>query len=85
MLETQIRVYSIDDGRWGSYDSSTGIVYVSGPKHWLPSGVDEPELADTLVHEVVHKLMRHHNGQPHSEAHAQDFRDKMASCGFPQP
>lgn len=84
MLPSMIRVYTADDGRWGSYDSETGIIYVSRSKHWLSTGLDEAELADTLVHEVVHRLMGHYNGQPHGEAHAQDFRDRMAMCGFPQ-
>jgi hypothetical protein len=79
-----VLVYTQDDGRYGSYDSSSGLIYVSRPKHWLSTGLDSHELADTLVHEIVHKLLGHTNGQTGTHATA-EFRNKMASCGFPQP
>jgi hypothetical protein len=78
-------VYTLDDGRWGSYDSETGLTYISRPKHWLATGVDQLELADTMVHEIVHKLLGHENGTAHTDAHDQEFKNKMAVCGFPQP
>jgi hypothetical protein len=80
-----ILLYLLDDARWASWDSETGQIFVSRPKHWeLPSGLDEHELGDSLAHEVVHKLLGHRNGQDQAETHGQDFKDKMAGCGFPQ-
>lgn len=81
----RVLIYTLDDGRYGSYDSDTGLTYVSRPRHWLTAGLDAHELGDTLVHEVVHKLLGHTNGQPTHETHGADFETKMASCGFPQP
>jgi hypothetical protein len=76
-----LMVYTQDDGRYGGWDSQTRRIYVSLPKHWLSTGVDNNELADTMVHEIAHRLLGHVNGP---QNHDQAWRDKMAACGFPQ-
>jgi hypothetical protein len=52
--------------------------------HWRSTtgAINGPELIDTMVHEVVHKLLGHVNGP---QRHDQAWRDKMSECGFPQP
>lgn len=78
-------VYEQDNGLYGGWNSDHQRIYISRPKHWLSTGVDMAELIDTMVHEAVHKLLGHTNGQDPSQTHAAEFRNKMASCGFPQP
>lgn len=80
----KILVYTEDDGRYAGWDSRSGTIFVSRDKHWLSSGLDEHELADSMVHEGVHKILGHVYGQADSETHGQDFKDKMSACGFPQ-
>lgn len=79
-------MYSTNNGAYGVWNSETQRIYVSRPMHWNPAtgAVDTAELIDTLVHEAVHKLLGHANSQPSSETHGAEFRNKMASCGFPQ-
>lgn len=81
-----LMVYDKDDGHWGSWNSSTQRIYVSRTRHWGADGtVKRRELGDTMAHEGVHKLLGHVNGMSADAAHDQAFKDKMASCGFPQP
>ncbi|HEU0016332.1 MAG TPA: hypothetical protein VFQ45_21815 [Longimicrobium sp.] len=81
----KVLVYTKDDGRYAGWDSRTGTIFISRPRHWAPDGtVNALELADSMVHEAVHKALGHVYGQPDSETHKQAFLDKMASCGFPQ-
>jgi hypothetical protein len=77
-------VYTDDDGRYAGWDSRSGTIFVSKGKHWLSTGLDQDELADSMAHEGVHKILGHVYGQPDTETHGQDFNDKMAACGFPQ-
>ncbi|WP_420130546.1 hypothetical protein [Longimicrobium sp.] len=82
-----LRVYTTDNDAYGVWNSVTQRIYISRPMHWNPitGAVNTAELIDTLVHEAVHKLLGHSNGQPSSETHGTAFRNKMATCGFPQP
>lgn len=80
----KVLVYTEDDGRYAGWDSRSGTIFVSRDKHWLSTGLDASELADSMVHEGVHKLLGHVYGQPDAETHGQDFKDRMAACGFPQ-
>lgn len=79
-----VLVYTDDDGRYAGWDSRSGTIFVSKGKHWLSTGLDQDELADSMAHEGVHKILGHVYGQPDTETHGQDFNDKMAACGFPQ-
>lgn len=78
-----LQVYTSDNGLYGGFDSNTQRIYISRGKHWDPTtgAVNGPELSDTMVHEVVHKLLGHQNGP---QVHDQAWKDKMAACGFPQ-
>lgn len=78
-----IQVYSGDNGLYGAWDSNTQRIYISRAKHWDPAtgAVNGPELTDTMVHEVVHKLLGHVNGP---QRHDEEWKNKMAACGFPQ-
>jgi hypothetical protein len=79
-------VYTQDNGLYGGWNSDTGQIFISQGRHWDASGnVNSAELIDTMVHEAVHKLLGHVNGQPAHETHGQAFKDKMAGCGFAQP
>ncbi len=80
----QVLVYEQDDGRYAGWDSRSGTIFISRPRHWLSSGLDQNELADSMVHEGVHKMLGHVYGQTGAATHGQDFNDKMAACGFPQ-
>lgn len=79
-----LKVYDTDNGLFGAWNSNTQTIYISRPKHWdaTTGAVNGPELVDTLVQEVVHKLLGHVNGP---QRHDQEWKDKMAACGFPQP
>jgi hypothetical protein len=68
----------------GGGDQLSGTIFVSKGKHWLSAGLDQDELADSMAHEGVDKILGHVYGQPDTETHGQDFKDKMAACGFPQ-
>lgn len=81
-----LRVYTTGNSLYGAWDSDAGEIYINWPKHVDNTGtLNTEELIDTMVHEVVHKLLGHINDDPWAETHASEFRDKMASCGFPQP
>jgi hypothetical protein len=82
-----LMVYTQDNGYYGVWNSVTQRIYISRPRHWnsATGEVDTAELIDTMVHEAVHKLLGHVNGQPSSDTHGPEFLNKMASCGFPQP
>jgi hypothetical protein len=84
LTDGTLMVYEQENGLYGGWNSNTGRIYVSGPRHWTSSGVDTAELIDTMVHEAVHKLLGHTNDQDPTETHSTEFRNKMASCGFPQ-
>jgi hypothetical protein len=82
-----LRVYTTGNNLYGVWNSDTQQIYVNWPKHVNPTtgALNTAELIDTMVHEAVHKLLGHANGQPSSETHGTEFRNKVASCGFPQP
>jgi hypothetical protein len=81
-----LRVYTQGNTLYGVWNSETQQIYINWPKHVDSTGaLDTHELADTMVHEAVHKLLGHVNGEPSTETHGDEFRNKMASCGFPQP
>lgn len=79
-----LQVYTDDNGLYGAWNSDNQTIYISRGKHWnaTTGAVNGPELIDTMVHEVVHKLLGHVNGP---QRHDQAWKDKMSACGFPQP
>jgi len=80
-----ILVYTENNGRYAEWDSDTKTIYINHGLHWNADGTaNEHELADSMLHEAVHALLGHVNGQSTSETHGQAFLDKMSSCGFPQ-
>jgi hypothetical protein len=81
-----LRVYTSGNNLYGVWNSDTQQIYINWSKHYDSTGaLNTAELIDTMVHEAVHKLLGHVNGQQSSETHGTEFRNKMSSCGFPQP
>jgi hypothetical protein len=85
LRDGSLRVYTEGNTHYGVWNSNTRQIYINWAKHVDSTGaLDTHELADTMVHEAVHKLLGHLNGQPHTEVHGEEFRNKMATCGFTQ-